>query len=221
MIRFTCDRCERPFEVTDDRQGEKLECPDCGDMNIIPDAPLAASDPEPAKPAYDAKADRAAAAGYPPDHGPEARVVRVHPALMRANPFLFLGVVLGALLGATGITWFGIMGRDPKFLLWPSVALLIIAIVFLGLWKIQKLSHSIEITTKRSIERRGLFSRATSEVLHDNIRNIQITQTFLERLLNVGTLAIASAGQDGVEIQVQSLPAPDQIRKIIDLYRPL
>ena len=140
---------------------------------------------------------------------------------MRANPLLFLGVVLAALLGGTGITWFGIMGKTPAFLFYPSIALLIIAVVFLGLWKIQKLSHSIEVTTKRSIERRGLFSRATSEVLHDNIRNIQITQSFLERLLNVGTLAIASAGQDGVEIQVQSLPGPDEIRKIIDLYRPL
>lgn len=217
MIHFTCDRCDRPFEVTDDRKGEKMECPDCGDMNIVPGTPPAAA----AEPAYDAKADRAADAGYPPNNGPETRVVRVHPALMRANPFLFLGVVFATLLGGAGITWFGIMGRSPTLFFWPSVALLVIALVFLGLWKIQKLSHSIEITTKRSIERRGLLSRATSEVLHENIRNIQITQTFLERLLNVGTLAIASAGQSGVEIQVQSLPGPDEIRKIIDLYRPL
>ncbi len=224
MIQFNCDRCERPFELTDDRAGEKLECPDCGDMNIVPAAPAPApieSDSSESESAYDPKADRAADAGYPPNHGPEAPVVRIHPALMRANPLLFLGVLLAILLGGAGFIWYGLMGKSPTFIQYPSIALLIIAAVFLGLWKIQKLSHSIEVTTKRSIERRGLFSRATSEVLHDNIRNIQITQSFLERLLNVGTLAIASAGQDGVEIQVQSLPAPDEIRKIIDLYRPL
>ena len=66
MIQFNCDRCERPFELTDDRAGEKLECPDCGDMNIVP----AAHAPEPppsessdSDTAYDPNADRAAARG--------------------------------------------------------------------------------------------------------------------------------------------------------------
>lgn len=223
MIRFPCDRCERTIEVEDHRAGQKIECPDCGDVNVIP----ATTPHTSAIPARDAvsptRHDRAAAAGYPPELGPEVRVMSVHPALMRANPLVFLGMVVALLAGGGGLAWFGILGKNAglRWLTWPSGALLLFALVVLVVWKIQKLSHSLEITTKRSVEKRGLLSRRTSEVLHDNIRNIQIEQTFLQRLMNVGTLSIASSGQEGVEIQVEDLPGPDDIRKVIDLYRPL
>lgn len=233
MIRFPCDRCERTIEVEDSRAGEKLECPDCRDINVVPAASSAGSGGSPIPStsarsvstgkASDPPHDRAAAAGYPPEHGPEVRVMSVHPALMRANPLVFLGMVTALLAGGGGMVWFGILGKNASltWLTWPSGALLVFAFVVLVVWKIQKLSHSLEVTTKRSIEKRGLLSRRTSEVLHDNIRNIQIEQTFLQRLMNVGTMSIASSGQEGVEIQVEDLPGPDDIRKVIDLYRPL
>ena len=85
----------------------------------------------------------------------------------------------------------------------------------------QVLSAALDITNKRSTEVRGLFSKATSEVLHDNIRNIQIAQSFWQRIWRVGTIGISSAGQDGVEIQVQDIPNPNKIREVIDLYRPI
>lgn len=219
MIRFQCDRCERTIEVEDDRAGTKMECPDCGDMNIVPDSGSGRAGAA----GEESGEDKAAAAGFPPASGPEVQVVVVHPALMRANPLLFLGVVL-AIAGGLGLVgWFGLFARESslRWLFWPGVVLLVVASLALVVWKLQKMSHALVITTRRSIERRGLLSRSTSEVLHDNIRNIQIDQTFLERLLHVGTISISSAGQDGVEIQVEKLPAPDDIRKIIDLYREL
>ena len=88
-------------------------------------------------------------------------------------------------------------------------------------WKIKTLAEGLEITNKRSIARRGLLSKATSEVLHDNIRNIQITQTMWQRVWGVGKMGISSAGQDGLEIDIKNLPRPDKIREMIDLYRPL
>ncbi len=219
MIRFQCDRCERTIEVEDALGGTKLECPDCGDMNIVPDGDGSGQDAGQRR----ASEDRAAAAGFPPSSGPEVQVVVVHPALMRANPLLFLGVVLAIAGGLGLVVWFGLFARESslRWLFWPGVVLLVVASLALVVWKVQKMSHALVITTRRSIERRGLLSRSTSEVLHDNIRNIQIDQSFLERLLNVGTISISSAGQDGVEIQVEKLPAPDDIRKIIDLYREL
>lgn len=234
MIQLTCDRCERVIEVEDHRAGEKLECPDCGDVNVVPakgssrspgsaNSTSSAVSASESKPRDQARPDRAASQGYPPENGPEVRVLSVHPALMRANPLVFLGMVVALLAGGGGVAWFGVLGKSASWtwLTWPSGALLLFAFVVIAIWKVQKLSHSLEVTTKRSIEKRGLLSRRTSEVLHDNIRNIQIEQTFLQRLMNVGTLSIASSGQEGVEIQVEDLPGPDDIRKVIDLYRAL
>jgi len=37
----------------------------------------------------------------------------------------------------------------------------------------------------------------------------------------VGSIGISSSGQDGIEIQLGDLKNPNDIRKTIDLYRPL
>jgi uncharacterized membrane protein YdbT with pleckstrin-like domain len=86
---------------------------------------------------------------------------------------------------------------------------------------VDRLGAAFEVTTKRTVMHRGFFSRATSEVVHDNIRNIQVDQTFLQRVFGVGRIGISSSGQDGVEIQVNHLREPDKLREIIDLYRPI
>ena len=78
---------------------------------------------------------------------------------------------------------------------------------------------TLTITTKRTIITRGILSKSTSEVMHDDIRNIQTHQTFLQRILDVGYMAISSAGQSDVEIAVKGIPDPDGIKDLIDKYR--
>ena len=80
---------------------------------------------------------------------------------------------------------------------------------------------ALEITNKRTIQRKGLFSRATSEVLHDHVRNIQVEQSFVDRVLRVGSVGISSSGQDGIEVLVRNMPSPKKIRSVIDKYRPM
>lgn len=214
MIRFSCDRCDRAFEVPDSEAGSRIECPDCGDMNIVPAAEAKPS-------AASGKRDKPSAAGLPPDRGPEERVMFVRPAMFRARPLTFTGLALVAFASAFGLIWFGALGKTPGWLMWVSLLGLVVSLGLFGWWKLMVLSAALDITNKRSTEIRGLFSKATSEVLHDNIRNIQIAQSFWQRIWRVGTIGISSAGQDGVEIQVQDMPHPNKIREVIDLYRPI
>ncbi len=168
--------------------------------------------------------DRAAEAGYPPDSGPEQQVLFLRPAMFRARPMMFSLLWLLLLAGGAGSVYFGVMSRGGQYGHWlwvPSVLVILIAVVSLIAWRIRTLGESLRVTNKRSIQRRGLFSKATSEVLHDNIRNITISQSFWERIWRVGTIGIASAGQEGIEIQIASIPSPDKVREVIDLYRPM
>jgi len=204
MIRLNCDRCERVIEVQDAQAGTKIQCPDCGDVNVVP-----IPGPE----------DRAQKMGLVPDSGPEQRVMIVRPAMLRARPMTFLGLVL---LGVGGIVlgiW-ALMG-DRTVLAGLGAGLVLVGAVTLAAWKIRVLGSSLEITNKRTIERRGLFSRASSEVVHDNIRNLQIHQTFWQRIWGVGQIGISSSGQDGIEISMRDLARPQRIRETIDAYRPL
>lgn len=208
MITLTCDNCDKQFEVGDDQVGKKVKCPGCGDVNIVPGG----------KPA--GRPDRAAAAGYPPDSGPEQRVMRVRPEMMRAKPMWFLLHMIVLLGGVGGAIYFGAVNSNSAGLIVSGIAG-VLALGSLLVWKISNLGSALEITNKRSIERVGLFSKFTSEILHDDIRNIQVTQSFKERMLGIGTIGISSAGQDGVEIVVKDIRSPDKIREVIDLYRPM
>ena len=79
----------------------------------------------------------------------------------------------------------------------------------------------LEISNKRTVRKEGIVRRNSSEVLHDHVRNVEIRQSFLQRLTNVGYLGISSSGQDGIEIEVRDLPKPYELKSLIDAYRNL
>ena len=203
MIKIKCDKCDRTIEVDNDKAGQKVECPSCGDTNVVP-----------------SRQDRAVAAGFPPDSGPEQRVLIVRESMFRAHPilvtFLFVvfigGVIGGIAMAATGI---GLPGAIPTWILAAAAG------IWLGIWKILTYGHTLEITNKRSVLHIGIFAKSTTEVVHDNIRNVQVDQSFWNRLFNVGTLGISSSGQAGIEVHAKHIPKPHHVRKVIDLYRPM
>ena len=170
MIRKRCDNCETVLEFDESQAGQKVKCPECGDMNVLPEL-----------------ADRAVAAGLPPDAGPEQEVLVLRPALFRAHPFL---------------------------------CIFTLGIAFIFMW-FQHLGESLTITNKRTTRRVGLFSKDTTEVLHDHVRNIQVYQSFWNRMFNVGRIGISSAGQSTIEIVAEAVPRPNEVKKVIDCYRPM
>jgi len=225
MIRFNCDKCDTLIELDDDKAGTKHECLSCGDTNRVP-APASGAEhaseksPAPASRTAPGSEDRARKAGYPADFGPEQRVFKVRRCWFRSRPFRFALALLVLVASLVGILWVAIFNKsDWWYLLTVPAAL--IASGFLAWWWIDRLGAAFEVTTKRTVMHRGFFSKSTSEVVHDNIRNIQVTQSLIQRILGVGRIGISSAGQDGIEISVNHLRNPGKLREIIDLYRPL
>jgi uncharacterized membrane protein YdbT with pleckstrin-like domain len=100
-------------------------------------------------------------------------------------------------------------------------AVAVLALIWMVAWKIHNLGEGLKITTKRTIETKGLLSKATSEVLHADIRNIQVKQSFLDRVWNVGTLGLSSSAEHEDEIEMRNVPNPMKVRGVIDLYRPM
>jgi uncharacterized membrane protein YdbT with pleckstrin-like domain len=71
------------------------------------------------------------------------------------------------------------------------------------------------------IDREGLLSKVTSEVLHSDIRNVQIQQTLMQRIMGVGTLTISCSAENEDEVRMENVTKPDEVARVIDLYRPL
>ncbi len=226
MIEFRCDRCDRTISAEEGEAGGKMECPYCGDMNRVPrkgDGSVAERGVvgSATVDATGRSVDRAAAAGLPADSGPEERVMMVRPSIWRGWPALSIGLLLAPVAGSIVTMVLVTNGRMTAGAIALGIGAAVAWLPLLVWWLIATVGVSLEITNKRTVAHRGLLSRSTSEVLHDHVRNIQIDQTLLDRIMGVGDIGISSSGQDGIEIAVRQVPRPDRVKEVIDLYRPL
>jgi uncharacterized membrane protein YdbT with pleckstrin-like domain len=71
------------------------------------------------------------------------------------------------------------------------------------------------LTNQRVIARTGLLSKRLDEVEIVDIRNIVLEQSFFERLCGIGTVGIASAGGDGIEVRFEGIKDALQLKERI------
>jgi uncharacterized membrane protein YdbT with pleckstrin-like domain len=124
----------------------------------------------------------------------EVVLYQTHPSMFRNHPVYFLLCIV--LVAAFGV-----------------------GLLMLLVWWIQVLGSELTVTNEQTTLRTGILSKHTNDVFHSNVRNIQVRQSFLQRLFDVGWVGISSAGQAGVEIEVHGIPFPHKVKQIIDDHR--
>ena len=108
-----------------------------------------------------------------------------------------------------------VMFRNHPLLFFIAWALVPIGII----WWLSCLATKLTVSNKRSTLRTGLLSKNITEVRHSDVRNVQVRQRPVQRIMGVGALAISSAGQSGLEIQVSGISHPNEIADIINQIR--
>ncbi len=219
MITLNCDKCDKPFEIEEEAAGEKVQCPYCGDINRVPGkpstAPLASN---PATPSRSTIPPTAAAA-------PEHTLAIVRQAMFGSHPFWY-SLMAAAFFG--GLIFAAVAAVSPSFAatrwwVWVGVGFMAAGgLWWFGWWIAPHRWIKLTITTKRTIRQEGIVVRHTSEVLHEHIRNVKIDQSFMQRLLGVGSISIDSAGgseAQPVEIQMNDVPRPYKVKELIDKHR--
>ena len=145
--------------------------------------------------------------------GAEETLVQLNPSMLRRHPFQFTGSMLLLLVGLAGVVYglvlpeWWVVGAAGAVALFGAGVLLV--------WWLKIKSTTLTVTSERTILRKGILSRNTTEVRHDDVRNLQVHQSFVERMLGVGDLAISSAGQDDLEIDIDGVRNPEQIASLI------
>ncbi len=209
MIKIACDNCELVFEVEPAEAGGKASCPECGDVNRVP----AKAPPQ-----------HAAAAPATPhaQRTTEREICVVRPAMFRAHPLRGALLVMLLIGGSVLAIWSVGAEAVPSWLAWPGVAMIAGAGGWWLMWYLSvHLWIKLRISNKRTIRRQGIIHRHTSEVLHDHVRNVEIKQSFVQRMFDVGYLGISSSGQDGIEIEILDIPDPYKVKALIDEYRDM
>jgi uncharacterized membrane protein YdbT with pleckstrin-like domain len=117
-----------------------------------------------------------------------------HPAMFRNHPFGFILCLI--LVAAFGL---GLL-------------------IFL-FWWLKCMGVALIVTDQKTTLRTGILSKNITEVYHEDVRSIQVSQSLFQRICGVGSIGISSAGQSGVEISATGIPAPNNVREIIDAHR--
>ena len=202
MIEIVCDNCERTFTVDPREAGGKVACPDCGDINRVPEA--------------------SPVTGRAGDDGPERELSIVRPAMFGAHPFRYLSILLLFAGGATLALAARFSESVWPWLAWPGLLISLAAMIWFSHWWLS--THwwvKLIISNKRTVRHEGIIRRHTTEVLHDHVRSVDISQNFVQRIMKVGRIGIDSAGQEDIEIQVSDIPRPYEVKKLIDQHRKM
>ncbi|MBK5197873.1 MAG: PH domain-containing protein [Methyloceanibacter sp.] len=116
-------------------------------------------------------------------------IYEAHPAMFRAHPFWFIGAVI--LIPAFGI-----------------------GILLLLYWYIHTRQTSLTVTDSELMYEKGILSKDRTSVSLKHIRSVHVTQSFIHRILGVGTIQVSTAG-DQPEFTVVDMPDPHMIREAI------
>jgi uncharacterized membrane protein YdbT with pleckstrin-like domain len=118
-----------------------------------------------------------------------AVVYEAHPAMFRAHPFWFILFVL--LIAAFGI-----------------------GLLILLYWYIKTRATALTVTEHELMYERGILSKDRLSVSLRHVRSVDVKQSFVNRILGVGTIQVSTAG-DEPEFTVKDLPDPHEIREAI------
>jgi uncharacterized membrane protein YdbT with pleckstrin-like domain len=105
------------------------------------------------------------------------------------------------------------------FFFWCLLIPVVLGIVALLIWHLLLRNTRLTIEGDRVLYRSGLFSVRESEIRVDDVRNVEITKTFFQRLFGTGELALSTSGQSGMEIVITGLRDPERVRGLINRLR--
>lgn len=105
------------------------------------------------------------------------------------------------------------------FLFWCLLTLVVVGIIALLIWHFNLSKTRLIIVGDRVLYKTGVFSTRESEIRIQDVRDVEITRTLSQRMLNTGTLSLSTSGESGMEIEISGLAHPERVREIINTLR--
>ena len=123
-----------------------------------------------------------------------------------------LGLTLVVALIAAGVTRIG--GHVESGVV-AAVAVIGVAITLLAGF-IRRVTTSYTITNRRLHIRRGVVSREVQETRLERVQNVNYSQGFLERVLQIGDVDFDTAGGDDYGFTFAGVADPEQVTEQVD-----
>lgn len=205
-ITYRCPNCSATIDIATPMVGDTVDCPQCS-------VPFEAATPRAEPLLSEQPTDRTSDYSITKPTDDESTISEVHPAMFRKHPIQFVLLTFLALVSA----FYGASYLYEGAAIAGYACLFVVLVVasYFGYWWLEILATKLTVTNKRTTLRHGIIAKQTSEVQHDDIRNLQVDQNALERVLGIGDIAISSSGQDDLEVVAQAIPKPNQVADLI------
>jgi len=215
ILNFRCPQCNEVLQIESDAVGQSVACPNCEQPVAFEiERALPIDHAEPGEHVHRIGTKDGTIQGKGSEQDLDVR----HPAMFRAHPFRWILVASIAVTGIGWGVWAMVEGESEGALFLGGLAAVIVGVVAAGyffVWWLRTHYTQLRVTSVRTIHRAGFVARKSTEVRHDDVRNLQLEQSALERIVGVGSIAISSAGQDGLEIVAQDIPKPHEVIELI------
>ena len=198
-LTYECPHCHQSVQVDAALVGQAVNCPEC-------QQPFKLDPPSGRFVSATAEGRGSVHAETP---GGEQTLITTHPSMFGISPLKFLILWLSFLAGV-GLCF-------VNFII--GIAIAVLSGLWLLVWWIDAKFQELTVTNERTIYRRGILSTRSSEVQHDDVRNMQVNQSIFQRMIGVGDIAISSAGQSDMEIQVSGFKNPNDVIELIRRYQ--
>jgi uncharacterized membrane protein YdbT with pleckstrin-like domain len=97
----------------------------------------------------------------------------------------------------------------------PTIATIIIPIIIIAYILLDRASAEFKVSTKRIMCKYGVLSRRTCELEINDIRSINVSQSFLQRIIGVGNIEFTTAAGPIKEAIIMKIDRPDQLKEQI------
>jgi hypothetical protein len=96
-----------------------------------------------------------------------------------------------------------------------SVALLLIALAFFlsACWS--KFSNRFIVSGRSVSATYGLLSQETHEIDVQDVQDLVLKQSLMDRIFNYGTIEFSSAGRDAAEVIFAGIPDPKSVKQLV------
>jgi membrane protein YdbS with pleckstrin-like domain/DNA-directed RNA polymerase subunit RPC12/RpoP len=198
-MKTICPYCKGETDADSLSIGRQMQCPKCGraftvaNPNLYPCPECGAMVSKSAKACPSCGAPLASQAPRPAEEPGKVLLV-AHPAMFRSHPVEYFACLLLVVVFGLGL-------------------------LVLLVWRLAVRCTTLTVTSERVTCTRGFFSKAETDIFIRDIRDIQIRQSFSQRVFGVGKVSIATAGTSGFEISMDGIANPSKVKALLDGLR--
>jgi uncharacterized membrane protein YdbT with pleckstrin-like domain len=110
------------------------------------------------------------------------------------------------LAAGESVVWSGTVSwRDALCDVWSIVTLGVFAYI-------QRKRFEYVVTTDRIHRSKGLFGKSSRTVHVDDVKEVNVSMTAIDRLMGVGDISFSSAGSDGPHIVFEGVDDPESLQ---------